>query len=395
MRRTGVFAAALALPLLLAACGGSGSDSSSDSQGGVSTTGSAKVKPNEVSVKIVDAGCEPATLNLPAGPTTFKVQNDGAAKITEYEILDGDRILGEAENIAAGLSGEFYLTLRAGEYTLYCPGGSSQERGTLKVTGDLSPGANEGANDAVAAYRSYVEQQTKLLGESSAKFIAAVKAGDVAKAKALYGPARVPYERIEPVAESFGNLDPRIDAREGDVSAAEWTGFHPIEQALWVRGTLAGMGTLADQLTTDIGELQARVQTVQLDPAQIANGAVELLGEVSKSKITGEEERYSHTDLVDFEANVDGSHAAFNALRPLVAANDSALAATIDQRFADVMTALKPYRSGDGFVPYTELTDDDTRKLSQAIDALAEPLSQVGKIVVASSSSSAATTTTP
>ena len=265
--------------------------------------------------------------------------NDGAAKITEYEVLDGDRILGEAENIAPGLSGEFYLTLRAGDYTTYCPGGTSQERGTLKVTGDLSPGVNEGANDAVAAYRTYVEQQTKLLGETSAKFIDAVKAGDVAKAKALYATARIPYERIEPVAESFGNLDPRIDAREGDVPAGGVDGLPPDRAGALGRAARSpAWARSPTSSTTDIGELQARVQTVQLEPAQIANGAVELLGEVSKSKITGEEERYSHTDLVDFEANVEGSHAAFNALRPLVAESDPNLADEIDQRFDDVIT---------------------------------------------------------
>src|SRR5262245_4598083 len=203
MRRIGLIAVALALPLVLAACGG-GSDSSSGSAS--SSGGSEQVKPNEVAVKIVDLGCEPGTLDLPAGPTVFKVQNDGASKVTEYEILDGDRILGEAENIAPGLSGEFSVTLRAGDYTLYCPGGTSQERGTLKVTGDISPASNAAGTTAVAAYRAYVEQQTKLLGEASKKFIDAVKAGDVAKAKALYATARIPYERIEPVAESFGNL---------------------------------------------------------------------------------------------------------------------------------------------------------------------------------------------
>jgi iron uptake system component EfeO len=390
MKRIGFVAVVLALPLVLAACGGGGSDSSS----ATTTSGSASSGPNEVAVKIVDLGCDPATLDLPAGPTVFKVLNDGASKVTEYEILDGDRILGEAENIAPGLSGEFSVTLRAGDYTLYCPGGTSQERGKLKVTGDISPGSNAAATTAISVYRAYVEQQTKQLGEASAKFIDAVKAGDVAKAKALYAKARIPYERIEPVAESFGTLDPKIDAREGDVPADQWTGFHPIEQALWERGTLAGMGTLADQLTTDIGELQARVQTVQLEPAQIANGAVELLGEVSKSKITGEEERYSHTDLVDFQANVEGAEAAYNSLQPLVAVSDAELDKTIKQRFADVMKSLEPYKRGDGYVSYTELTESDTRKLSQAIDALAEPLSQVGRIVVAATAAPAATTTT-
>jgi len=146
----------------------------------------------------------------------------------------------------------------------------------------------------------------------------AVRAGDLAKAKRLYGPARISYERIEPVAESFGSLDPAIDARANDVAPGQrWTAFHRIEQALWAGGTTHGMARYADQLDEDIRELEQKVDAASYQPAQLANGAVELLNEVSKSKITGEEERYSHTDLVDFQANVDGARQAFVLLRPV------------------------------------------------------------------------------
>jgi iron uptake system EfeUOB component EfeO/EfeM len=214
-----------------------------------------------------------------------------------------------------------------------------------------------------------------------------VKAGDVEQAKELYVPARVPYERIEPIAESFGGLDPAIDARAGDVPAKSWGGFHVIERQLWVRGNTAGMSPVADKLVADVESLQRKAKRkakgVELEPAQIANGAVELLGEVSKSKITGEEERYSHTDLDDFKANVEGARAAFDAVRPLVAAKRAALADRIDARFAAVDEALSPYRDGNQFASYTTLDKPDTRALSRAIDALAEPLSSVGGIVVA------------
>ena len=125
------------------------------------------------------------------------------------------------------------------------------------------------------------------------------------------------------------------------------------------------------------------MKTVELEPAQIANGAVELLGEVSKSKITGEEERYSHIDLVDFEANVDGAREAFEAVQPILAGKDAALARTVARRFDAVDGALAHYRRGDGFVTYGALTAADTRRLSRAIDALAEPLSLVGARIVA------------
>ena len=149
-----------------------------------------------------------------------------------------------------------------------------------------------------------------------------------------------------------------------------------------MKGTTAGTSRLGTKLLADVRSLQRKVLTMKLEAAQIANGSVELLGEVSKSKITGEEERYSHVDLVDFEANVDGAKAAYDSVRSIVAADDPALAKRIDARFAAVATALGPYRRGNGFVSYTELNNEDTRALSRGIDALAEPLSQVGAIVV-------------
>jgi len=336
-----------------------------------------------VAVKLTDAGCDPAKLSLPAGPATFEVANDGADAVSEFEILDGGRILGEVENLAPGLSGRFSLTLRPGSYVTYCPGGKSVEHGVLEVAGGAVAGTSAAAARAVARYRSYVEQQTALLVTRTKAFDAALQADDLARAKALYAGARAPYERIEPVAESFGGLDPAIDARAGDVPAASWTGFHPIEKRLWAGNTTEGTQALGNKLVRDVLRLQTKVKALQLEPAQIANGAVELLDEVSKSKITGEEERYSHIDLVDFEANVDGARVAFESVKPILAGRNAALAAAVAQRFAGVDTALARYRRGDGYVTYGALTTADTRLLSRVIDALAEPLSRVGAHVVA------------
>jgi iron uptake system EfeUOB component EfeO/EfeM len=191
------------------------------------------------------------------------------------------------------------------------------------------------------------------------------------------------YERVEPIAESFSTLDKRIDARAGDVPASQWTGFHPLERELWTRGTTRGTDALAAQLVADVSAVNSVATRLKLTPSQIANGAVELLNEVAQSKITGEEERYSHLDLVDFEANVEGARAAFDAVRPLLPARYSPLAGEISSRFDDVESALAPYRRGASFVRYTELDDADTRALSRAVDALAEPLSRVSGLVLA------------
>jgi iron uptake system component EfeO len=359
--------------LSLAACGGTSSSTSSSSG---EDTGR-----RQVDVSFTDAGCQPARLSLTAGPTTFNVTNDGASGVTEYEILDGTRILGEVENLADGFKGSFSLTLQPGTYTLYCPGGRS-ERGTLVVGGAAAVAESRGEQRAVAAYRAYLKSQTSLLVTRTRAWREAIERGDLAVAKRLFPSVREPYERIEPVAESFGDLDPLIDARAGDVPASTWEGFHRIEKQLWVEKTLAGTRTLAGRLAENTLRLEGLVQSVPLQPAQIANGAKSLLDEVAASKITGEEDRYSHTDLWDFQANVDGAKAAVTAVRPLLLRRNAELARTIDQRFLAVDRALDRYRRGAGFVLYTTLTREDTRKLARAVNSLAEPVSQVAQLIL-------------
>jgi iron uptake system component EfeO len=334
-----------------------------------------------LSVKLTDAGCNPHDAKAPAGPINFEVENDGSGSVTEMEVLDGETILGEKENLSEGLSGSFSLTLEEGEYILRCNGGD-EEDGTLTVSGKLTTESSPEVEAAIAQYRAYLEENTDELTAATKPFVAAVVAGDLAKAKSLYASARIPYERIEPVAESFGDLDPRIDARENDVPANEFGGFHRIEKALWEEGTAKGMAPVAEQLQADVEELEAKVKRVNLQAVQIANGANELLGEVSASKITGEEERYSHIDLVDFKANVEGSQVAFESVEPLLSANDPKLAKEIEADFDKTYAVLVPYETADGFVSYTTLTAADTRKMAQSIDALAEKLSQVPAAIV-------------
>jgi iron uptake system component EfeO len=371
VRAAAIVAALGTLALFVSACGSSDDGAPADA--------------TAMSFKLTDAGCDPHNAKAAAGPINFEIENDGSGSVTELEILDGETILGEKENLTEGLSGSFALTLEEGEYVLRCNGGE-EEDGTLTVTGKLKTETSPEVEKAIASYRDYLEKNTAELTAETKPFVAAVVAGDVARAKSLYAAARIPYERIEPVAESFGDLDPRIDARANDVQAGEFAGFHRIEKALWEEGTAKGMAPVAQQLQADVAELATKVKTVDLQAVQVANGANELLGEVSASKITGEEERYSHIDLVDFEANVEGAEAAFDAVEPLLSATDPQLAREIEADFETVYAALEPYRRGDGFVSYTELTKADTRKLAQTIDILAEKLSQVPAAIVSEQS---------
>lgn len=236
--------------------------------------------------------------------------------------------------------------------------------------------------EAGAEYQRFVQEQTAELSEQTALFVATVIAGDVEQAKALYPVARLPWERIEPVAESFGDLDPRIDGRDGDQEPGQdFTGFHRLEQALWETGDVSDMGPYAEQLREDVQQVVDRAAEVELSPLELAQGAKELLDEIATGKITGEEERYSHTDLWDFAGNLEGSVAAIDALRPFLEREEPELAAQLDERFAAARAELDRYRSGEGWLSYEQLDEEQLRGLSDRITALSESVGQVAAAV--------------
>ena len=142
-----------------------------------------------------------------------------------------------------------------------------------------------------------------------------------------------------------------------------------------------GQEEYARRLQADVERVQEQVEAAELRPEDLVTGSVELLNEVSAGKITGEEDRYSHTDLYDINANIEGSEAAFEALRPALEERDPELAKQISSRFGALYATLEPYRTDDGWFPYTELDEEERRQLSQSVDALAEPLSRVGQVL--------------
>ncbi|MGB3438468.1 MAG: iron uptake system protein EfeO [Actinophytocola sp.] len=355
-------------------------------------TGCGTATPSEksggaIAVSASDDKCEVARGTADAGTITFEVTNKGSRVTEFYLYAEGDRIMGEVENVTPGLTRRLIIEVTdSGKYETACKPGMQGKgiRDAFTVTGDAkkSTDENEQLAEATKSYQRYVNSQAGALVDKTKEFTTAVKDGDVDKAKALFPVSRIYWERIEPVAESFGDLDPKVDGREDALDPGmAFTGYHRLEKDLWTTGLQPDSNAIADQLQSDIEDLAARAKTVELTPLQLANGAKELLDEVATGKITGEEDRYSHTDLWDFRSNVDGSQAAIAALRPVIEDRDPKLLTTLDERFAAVDAVLEKHRAGDGFKLYTELTPADIKEMSEAVDALGEPISQVAEVV--------------
>ncbi|WP_337996308.1 iron uptake system protein EfeO [Oleispirillum naphthae] len=239
----------------------------------------------------------------------------------------------------------------------------------------------------IADYKLYVAENTEKLVADTEAFVAAVKTGNVEKARALFAPTRISYERIEPIAELFSDLDVSIDARADDFEKAEkdpaFSGFHRIEHALWDANSTKGMEPYADKLLADVKDLHKRIDGLVFPPKVVIGGAAVLMEEVAATKISGEEDRYSHTDLWDFRGNFDGSKKIFDLVEPLVSKQDPAFVKKVADNFARVDATLDKYKTAKGYEPYDKLTDSDRTVLAAAVNTLAEDLSTLrGKLGV-------------
>jgi iron uptake system component EfeO len=341
-----------------------------------------------------------------AGPITFTVTNKTATAITEVEVQSNNRILGEKENLAPGLpSAALTLTLGGGAYQIYCPG-ATQELTAFTVTGQAAPTPTGTTAqlliDGTKGYAQYVVGVANAMLQAVTILKADIDAGDLVKAKAEYPLARPFYERIESDVDGFvlpgfkatdnaGSLDYLIDMRASALDPkVGWHGFHAIERDLFQNGQIT------DETKAQAAELLKHAQmlaqlapTLTYKPEDLANGAADLLEEVQTTKVTGEEEAFSHIDLVDFAGNVEGAQQAFAFLEPGLQKIDPDLTARVQGEFAKVIAMLDTYRDKSvpgGYELYTaQIKANDAAKLSRAIQALQEPLSKIAEKVATAS----------
>lgn len=381
LKRNGVVAAALTLALGagcvgMTGCAANNSGSSSD---------------GPIEVKITDTSCEVASNEVPSGTVTFSITNSGTAT-NEFEILAEDQlqIISERENLTPGTTVELTVQLEPGSY--YTASKTNMVGalvGTTALTVTDSGEAVEVSDDekelrekAVTNYTAYIKDQAGQLIDATNEFLEAWDEGkgDLEKAKELYPTARMYYERIEPTAESFGDIDPNLDLREKDAQAGDlddmskWKGWHAIEKDLWSESGFSDKkrAKLAKELKADTQSLYDLVYSkdFEVSLSDVSNGAIDLMEEVATSKISGEEEAFSHTDLYDFWANVEGAKVAYGNVKDLAKLKDADMVTKLDSAFDDVQTELKKYKSGDTYKSYDELSDSEIKTLSDKVDAL-------------------------
>ncbi|NMO03646.1 peptidase M75 family protein [Gordonia sp. TBRC 11910] len=367
-----------------------------------------------IAVTSTNESCDLASTQAQTGPVNFAVTNNGS-KVTEFYVYgNNNRVLGEVENIGPGLSGNLTVEIvDPGSYTVACKPGmvGTGLRKEITVSGSKKEKSQAPAdvNAAKARYLDYIRGQVDGLLAQTKVFVGNVTAGNLDAARGQFGQVRTFYERIEPVAESFPDLDPLIDMRWDDTGDGKdpFVGFHRLERFLWppqpqevgdaagqiapadaahakTDDTAANIAAVAKGLLDSVTKLHVEITkpTFTFESRQFVHGPQALIDEIARTKVGGEEDRYSHTDLWDFAANVDGAETLIAEMQPTISAKNPTLMNKITAQFADVRTSIDKFRDGDGYVSYTTVTPEQRKDLSNKIDALSSTLSQVPGLVL-------------
>jgi len=358
---------AVAAPVL-AGCGGGAFTASTASAGG-----------QRIAVFDVDGGCQPSAIQARSGPVALVVTNQGAGDRAGVDVLSHGRVVAAVTALRAGRSATVKLTLAAGIYLVACHGARKGVAATGAVLTVLANPSDQAPDlvQAANAYRVILLDDADQLVTAVTEMDHALADGAVAEAQQRYVVARQFYGLLQPLAAAFGSVDSALDVLPQGVPVDRIDGFHRIEYGLWVTGSTAGLLPVADGLTADVTELRAAVPALAIDPGTMADGVDQLLGRDARNVVTGQEEPFSHVDLVDLQADLEGSQAAVDTLRRALGDRTETLATTIDQRFAQVQSVLNPLRTASGFVPTTQITATQAAALTGALDALGQPVSQV------------------
>jgi len=333
---------------------------------------------DEIRVSASDDFCQLSRTRADTGTSTFVITNTGT-RVTEFYVYGaGDRVLGTVGDISPGLQRKLTVQLPdPGNYYTSCKPGMIGDgiRSTFVVSGKpATRNTQDPFTQAAEIYKKYVTAQTTELVTATEAFVGAIKKGDVEGAEAVFATARTFYERIAPIAESLPHdLDRRINLREADLRPGEkWTGFHRLEKDLWVTKPQPDTNAVADQLIVDVKDLDSTVNDPEwLSPATVFTaGARRVLGNVATNMITGQEDLYSHTDLWDFQANLDGSRTATGSVRPIIAERHPELGRQLDAAFATAQGLLDRHHWNGGFVYYDSVTEPERQELAHAVQTL-------------------------
>jgi iron uptake system component EfeO len=354
--------------------------------------GSAGAQDPEIAVS--RSACGTGWADPKPGAQTFRLHNTGSVT-AEVDLIDPATgvIYGEVEGLGPATTRPLRVDLGNGSYAFRClPEDAGAIVGpAVRISGGAErtgPGvAPVTHDDLLGPLKAYQQHVTTGLGELVANTGAlknAVHGGDRAASEAAWLTAHLTYERLGAAYDAFGDSDGALngtaDGLPGGRADPGFTGFHRLELGLWHGEDLGPLAVVADQLDTDARALQTSFGDSQVDGNDLALRAHEIMENTLQFELTGRTDYGSGTALATARANLDGTRAVLDVLRPLLAPRYPDLS-KVDSWLTRTQSTLDAAHRPDGsWTPLAQLSRPRRQQLDADVSELTELLAPIAAI---------------
>ncbi|GAB2970534.1 EfeM/EfeO family lipoprotein [Amycolatopsis acidiphila] len=328
------------------------------------------------------------------GAQTFQLHNTDAIT-AEVDLIDPatGTVFGEVEGIGSGTTRTMQVELGNGSYAFRC---ALEETDPITGPSATVTGGTERSGPAVVPvtrndllgplrdYKTYVGTGLDSLIADTDALQNTVHAQDRAGAERAWLTAHLAYERLGAAYDAFGDSDGAIngtaDGLPGGTTDPGFTGFHRLENGLWHNEDMPALAAVADRLDADVHTLRDGFDDLQVDPNDLGLRAHEIMENTLQFELTGRADYGSGTGLATALANLDGTRAVLNVLRPLLTPRLPQLS-DVDNWIDRTDRALRAAQRPDGsWTPVMLLTREQHEKIDGDVSGLVERLAPVAAI---------------
>lgn len=225
------------------------------------------------------------------------------------------------------------------------------------------------------AFKSYIEGQMDDFVKDTELLALLVKEGKLEDAQKLYPLVTMYYERMQPLASNFLELNKKINTSLGEDKEAEGTGFAKLAYGLFNEKKTAGYEEVAEQLVTNIKELQLQLPSTDVTENNVLDATVTMLNQLATERLANESDANNEVYIAKAQTEV-----AEQVVKIFMNRSTTESAAKATEQIAKLNEVIAYYEVGkQDYVNYSYFTSKQKEELTIAINNVKKALQKMNE----------------
>lgn len=212
-------------------------------------------------------------------------------------------------------------------------------------------------------FKEFVSSQMDDFVTDTQLLASLVKEGKLEEAQKLYPLVTMYYERMQPIASNFEELDVAVNGVITKGKENEVTGFQRLAYGLFTEKQTSGYEEIASNLASDVKALQEALATLDVTKNNVLVSASLMFDTMLKDRLTTSS--IANNEVYAVKAQTEAAQEIVKIFMPRVEANS---AANATEKLAILEEVIAYYEVGkEDYVNYSFFTTKQKEELSTAI----------------------------